>query len=144
MGPNGPKAHFSTFVVKCKKMCKFESFPQLWGQKCSFLHFAPKKSKIRPRNPLFHKPSRQGGKKDPKMHFWTQKCIFGPKSAFWGAFLTFLLQNAPWRKGSKVARTFPHRCSKNRRVGNVDFIKILTKIGFCVVENLVLHISHFF
>ena len=82
-------------------------------------------------------PFSPGSILEPKMHFGAQNAFLGPEMHFW-------LQNAPRRKGSKTEQTFPHRCSKNRRVKNVNFVEILQSFQKCALSKIVSHTFHIF
>ena len=92
------KVHFGAQNVK---RCWFSTFGAQSAQKCSFTHFGTKKSKIRCRNHWFHKHLRPGGKKDPKMHFWPQKCISEPKMHFGAQKCILGSKMLPGEKGPK-------------------------------------------
>ena len=150
-GPNGPKwtqsapkCTFFTFGAQNAKRCSFPTFGAQRAKKCLFSHFDSKKSKFRCRNHLFHKHLRPGGKNDPKMHFWAQKGILEPKMRFWVPKCILGTKMLPGEKGARCPPAFPHRCSKNRRVENVHFVKILKRFSeLCVVGNLFSHICTF-
>ena len=66
-----------------------------------------------------------------KITFWAQKCISGTKML-------------PGEKGARCPQTFPHRCSKNRRVENVIFVKIPKGFQICALSEIFFtHFPHF-
>ncbi len=100
MDPKCAKVHFFTFGAEMQKIL-FSTFGAQCAKRCSFSHFDPKKSKIRCRNHWFHKHLRPGGKKDTKMHFWTQKRVLEPRIHFWAPKCILGSKMLPGEKGPK-------------------------------------------
>ena len=112
-GPKGPKwaqrckkEHFCTFGRQSAKHRSFCTFVAKSAKMSSFSLFGFRNAKKGAANHLFHKHFGPGRKMNPKCvfgpksTFWGPKCVFGPKSAFWAP------ERSPAKRGQGVYTLF--------------------------------------